>query len=196
MKRKILWKRLLILVGGVLVICLLGVVALFTVGRSLLSTLRAAAWTEDPLQARQAAQAMLAYQLPAGYAETKLLKVQGYTAGVLIPSSQRPGDLILLQSMVAEVRENESYRKRYEEGWSKDLDGHRYQVHTLEIRQMRIAGADVPLRLLDGTDESGRQVKQAVCILPGKAGDVLVAMMSSVETWDQGVVDTFFQSLK
>ncbi len=41
MKRKILWKRVWILVGGVFALILLLFVALYTIGRPLLSTIRA-----------------------------------------------------------------------------------------------------------------------------------------------------------
>jgi hypothetical protein len=115
---------------------------------------------------------------------------------VLITSSRNPGDLILLQSVVDGIRQEESWRKSYEESWSNDLDGHRYRVRTVEIREMHIAGTATPVRLLEGTDESGRPVKEAVCILPGKAGDVLVGMMSGVDTWNIEQVQAFYGSIR
>lgn len=196
MKRKIAWKRVWILISLVLFACLLGVAALFTLGRPLLSRLRAALWTVDPEHSRQAAQALMDYQLPAGYAETKVLTVQGSTLSVIAADPSHPGDMIFFQSIVDGVRQNVAWRTRYEETWSNDLDGHRYKVRTVEIREMRIGGNAIPVRLLDGEDESGKEVKQAVGILPGKAGDVLVAVMSSAGTWNFSQVEAFFYSIK
>lgn len=196
MKRKILWKRVLILVGGLVAFLLLLFVALFTFGRPLLSAIRASMWTVDPARSQQAARAMLDYQLPEGYTETKLLSVQGSNAAVLMTNRQRPGDMILLSSIPDGIRSNDTWRERYELGWSDDLDGHRYEVRTVEVREIQIGGGPIPLRLLEGVDESGRQVIQAVCILPGKTGDVLVAMMSSTDTWNPGMVEAFYQSIQ
>jgi hypothetical protein len=196
MKRRIVWKRLLILAGGVFGVCLLGIVALFTVGRPLLSKFRASMWKTDPVLAQEAARAMLDYQLPAGYTETKLLRVQNAAAAVIITNPQHPGDILLLQSLPDGIREEEAWRKRYEERWSNDLDGHRYRVRTVEIRTLQIDGAAIPVRLLEGTDEQGKPVKQAACILPGKTGEVLVAVMGRSGSWDFNLVEEFYRSIQ
>ena len=196
MKRKIIWQRVLILIGLLLAICLLGVAALFTLGKPLLSAMRASLWTADPARSRQAAQAMLDYQLPKGYTETKVMNIQGDYSSVIASYQGQPGNIIFFQSMVAGVRQNEGWRKRYEESWSSDLDGHRYRVQTVEVREMKIGENTIPVRLLEGQDENGKPVKQAVCILPGKVGDVLVAVMSTADSWDFSQVETFFQSIR
>ncbi len=196
MKRKIVWKRILILVGLVCAVCLLGVAALFTLGRPLLSTLRASLWTVDPQRARQAAQTLLDYQLPAGYVETKLMAISDAPPLVIASRPGDPANMIFFQGVVEGVRQTESYRARYEETWAKDLDGHRYTVRTVEIREMQIGGNTIPVRLLEGQDENGKPVKQAVCILPGKVGDVLVAVMSAADSWNFSQVEAFFQSIR
>lgn len=68
-------------------------------------------------------------------------------------------------------------------------------MRIVAIREIQVAGENVPLRLLEGADESGRQVKQAVCILPGKAGDVLVAVMRGGDTWNMEQVEAFYRSI-
>jgi hypothetical protein len=196
MKRKIVWQRVLILLGLLFAICLLGVAALFTLGKPLLSAMRASLWTADPERSRQAAQAMLDYQLPKGYTETKVLNIQGDYSSVIASLQGQPGNIIFFQSIVEGVRQNEGWRKRYEESWSNDLNGHRYQVRTVEIREMQVGGNTIPVRMLEGQDENGKPVKQAVCILPGKVGDVLVAVMSAADTWNFSQVETFFNSIQ
>jgi hypothetical protein len=196
MKRRIVWKRLLLLVGGALGLCIIGIVALLALGQPLLGAVRAAMWSVDPARAQAAAREMLDYELPNGYAETKVRTVGSVETGIMITSAQQPASLIVLQHMEEGIRETESWRRRYEERWYNELDQRRYQVRTVEIRAMQIAGTSTPVRFLEGTDKNGEQVKLAVCIVPGKAGDVLVGMLTSADTWDLEEVEAFYRSIQ
>ncbi len=196
MKRKIVWKRVLVLVGGLLGLCVLGIVALLSFGQPLLGVVRAAMWTADPARAHAAAREMLDYVLPEGYEEAKVRSVSNTVTAVMMTNSDDPASLIVLQAMEEGVRETESWRTRYEERWYNELDQRRYEVRTVEIRQMQIAGASILLRFLEGNDKSGGEVKLAVCIVPGKAGDVLVGMLSSADTWNIEEVNAFFGSIQ
>ncbi len=53
-----------------------------------------------------------------------------------------------------------------------------------------------PLRLLEGTDEKGRKIRQVACVVAGKGGDLLLSVVSSQETWDQAMVDRFLRSIR
>lgn len=195
MKRRIVWKRVLALAAGGLGICVLGIAALYYLGQPLLGAVRAAMWTVDPARAHAAAGEMLDYQLPAGYEETKVRSAGEAATAVMIVNPQQPANVIVMEGVVAGIRETETWRTRYEERWHNELDQRRYEVRTVEIRQMQIAGISMPVRFLEGTDQNGQQVKLAVCIVPGKAGDVLVGMLTSADTWKIDEVNGFFGSL-
>jgi hypothetical protein len=196
MKRRIVWKRVLLLVAGALGLCVIGIVALVALGQPLLGAVRAAMWSVDPARAQVAAHQMLDYELPDGYAETKVRTVGSVESGIMITSAQQPASLIVFQHMEEGIRETESWRRRYEERWYNELDQRRYQVQTVEIRPMQIAGTSTPVRFLEGTDKNGQQVKLAVCIVPGKAGDVLVGMLTSAEAWNLEEVEAFYRSIQ
>lgn len=196
MKRRIVWKRVLVLVGGVLGLCVIAIIALLVLGQPLLGMVRAAMWTDDPARARAAAREMLDYELPTGYTETRVRTVADIDAAIMMTSAQEPVNLIVFQVMEEGIRDTESWRRRYEERWFNELDQRRYDVQTVEIRQMQVAGADTPVRFLDGTDKNGQPVKLAVCIVPGKGGDVLVGMLTSAETWNIQQVEAFFRSIR
>ncbi len=59
-----------------------------------------------------------------------------------------------------------------------------------------VRGQPVTLRLFEGTDENGRQVRQVVCRFAGKSGDVLLGIVASRESWDQAMVDGFLGSIR
>ncbi len=195
MKRRIMWKRVLVLVGGVAGLCVLGIVALYFLGQPLLGAVRAAMWTTDPTRAHAAALEMLDYQLPTGYEETRVRSAGDAATSVMITNPQQPTNLIVMEGMVEGIRETEAWRTRYEERWYNELDQRRYDVRTVEIRQIQIAGISTPVRFLEGTDKNGQQVKLAVCIVPGKAGDVLVGMLTSADTWNIEEVNAFLSSI-
>ncbi len=196
MKRRIVWKRVLVLVGGLLGLCVLGIVALLVLGQPLLGMVRATMWSIDPARAPVAAREMLDYELPDGYAETSVRTVAGVDTGIMITNSQLPASLIVLEPMEEGIRETEAWRTRYEERWYNELDQRRYDVRTVEIRQMEIAGVSTPVRFLEGTDGNGEQVKLAACIVPGKGGDVLVGMLTSADAWNLEEVEAFFRSIR
>ncbi len=196
MKRRIVWKRVLVLVAGVLGLCVLGIAALFYLGQPLLGVVRAAMWTADSAAAHTAAHEMLEYQLPAGYEETKVRSVGDAAVAVMITNSERPANFILLEGVVQGIRETEQWRTRYEERWYNEVDQRRYDVQTVEIRQIQVAGALTPVRFLEGTDRNGQPVNLVVCIVPGKAGDVLVGMLGSADDWDAEEVNVFLRSIQ
>jgi hypothetical protein len=196
MKRRIVWKRVFVLVGAALALCVIAIVTLLTLGQPLLGMLRAGMWDADPARAQAAAREMLTYELPDGYAETKVRTVGGVETGIMVTNSQEPTSLILFQPIEEGIRETEAWRRRYEERWFNELDQRRFEVRTVEIRQMQIAGVDTPVRFMDGTDKSGQQVKLAACIVSGGAGDVLVGVLTSAATWNIEEVNAFLGSIQ
>jgi hypothetical protein len=90
----------------------------------------------------------------------------------------------------------DEWRTRYEENLSKEMGNRRYDTRVVGTQETTVRGQPVTLRLFEGTDENGRQVRQAVCAFTGKSGDLLLAMVTSKETWDQAVVDRFLQSIR
>jgi len=74
-------------------------------------------------------------------------------------------------------------------------DGEGLYPITAPIADMHY-GQIVTLRVLEGTDERGRQVRQVVCGFTGKGGDVLLGIVAGRESWDQALVERFLQSIR
>jgi hypothetical protein len=199
MKRgKIAWKRVLIVLVGALALCLLSCVALFTVGRPVSKAIFARMWNTDPTFAAQAAHQLLDYDLPPGYYEQRALVLQGDVQQVVLAHRERPQDMIALEPDALKINDpaNLEYRGDIENMWARDVGGERYDTRLVMTQTLMIRGAPVTFSLREGQDESARPVRMMVGLVTGKQGDVVINIVSGLETWDQAMADQFLQSIR
>ncbi len=192
---KIRWNRLAILivgVSGVLLLCCIGAAA---VAPNLRRIVQAPLWKTDAQWAARAARQMADYELPPDYLETKVLSVQGRDYAVIMAHRERPGDMIYMETVTEGIIGNDEWRARYETRLAQEMGAGRYNTKTTGTQQMTIRGQPVAVRILEGVDEKGRKVRQAVCAFSGKSGDVLLGIVAGQETWDQAMVERFLQSI-
>ena len=192
---KILWKRVVVLLGAVVGICLLLSVALYTFGRPAFYALRARLWKTDPQLAAQVAHQIMDYDLPPTYQELKVLNEGSNSALVMIAHLEQPADFILIEQAPNGILATE-YQTGVEEKWSRNIAEHHYDTHTVSTQAVTVRSQPTTLRILEGTDETGRPIRQAVCMFTGKSGDVLVVLVAGQDTWDQTLVDQFLQSIR
>ncbi len=193
---KIRWQRLLILVAGAWVVLLLCCIAVATIGPNLRRIIQAPFWNTNSQFAAQAGHRMLDYELPPNYQELKALNIQGQDAVVIIAQRGQPDNLIFIMSAVSGASTDAELRATVEERWSREVGEHSYDTRTVSRQTTIIRGQSTPVRVLEGTDEKRRQIRQAACVIAGKGGDILVSVVSSQEAWDQAVVDRFLQSIR
>jgi hypothetical protein len=193
---RVRWNRLAILVAGGLGLLLLACVVIWALAPNLRRILQAPFWKTDPQLTAQAAHQMVDYDLPPSYNELKVLTVQDRDAAVIISHRERPGDLIYIGTLMEGILGVEEWRVRYEENLSQEVGGRRYNTQVVGTQETTVRGQPVTLRLLKGTDENGRAVRQVVCGFTGKSGDLLLAIVASQETWDQTMVDSFLKSIR
>ncbi len=191
--RKIRWNRVAILGVGsaaLLVVCCVG---LFLLAPNIRRIINAPFWNTDVQFAANAAHTMLEYELPPNYQESRALTVQNDAAIVIITDRVQPQNLIVIQNVPG--TETSAWQSTFEEQWSREIGDHRYNTQTVGTRNVNVGGEQRPVRILEGTDENGRKIRQAAAVLPGKTGNVLVVMVGAQETWDQSMADRFFQSI-
>jgi hypothetical protein len=138
---------------------------------------------------------MLDYDLPADYRELKVLTVQNLDAAVILAHRERPEDMIVFEGVMEEVLDVEEWRAKYETRMAAEMGGRRYHTEQVGTQETTIDGQPTTVRLFEGTDESGRQVRQVVCGFTGKSGDLLLGIVAGQDTWDQAMVDGFLQSI-
>lgn len=194
-RQRIRWNRIVILIAGVAILCGLcaGIWALApNIRRGLFSMF----WKTDPQQAAQAAQKMLDYDLPPGYQELRVLNIQGEYAAVMIVHRERPSDAIFIGGLTDGIIDNDQWRANYERGLAREMGDRLLNMREIGTQETTVRGQPTTIRYFEGTDESGRQVKQAICAFAGKGKDLLMGIVASQETWDQAIVDGFLQSIR
>jgi hypothetical protein len=195
-QRRIVWGRVILVLVAVAVILLIACVALFTWGGPLLTRIRANMWKTDPQLAASAARSMLDYDLPPGYQELGVLVVEQRPNAVIMAHRERPTDLIFIQIVPNGILTNDRWRASYVDRLSKEMWQHRYNVRAVTTQTRVIRGQATTVTILEGTDENGRQIRQAICGLTGKSDDLLVALVASQATWNQALIDRFLQSIR
>jgi hypothetical protein len=194
--RKIRWKRVVILIAGVLGVLLLCVIVVSLLAPNLRRILQAPFWKTDAQLAAQAAHKMFDYDLPPNYQELKVLTIRGQDAAVIIAHREQPEDMIVAEGVMDGIIAVDEWRARYETRLAREMGGHRYDTETVDTQETVIRGQPTTLRILEGTDENGRQVRQVVCAFSGKSGDILLGIVAGRDSWDQAMVDTFLQSIR
>lgn len=194
--RKIRWSRVAILVAGVLGLLLLCGVAVTVLAPNLRRILQASYWKADAQLAAQAAHAMLDYDLPPQYQELKVLTIRGENAAVILAHRERPENFILIEEMADEIIESDERRASYEKGLAREMGGRRYDTEPVGMQETVIRGQPTTLRILEGTDDNDRRVRQLVCGFRGKSGDLFLGIVAGQDSWDQAMVDAFLQSIR
>jgi hypothetical protein len=195
MKRgKVLWRRVVILVSGILVSCLL----LCIVGSAFTHRIRGYVYSlflkDDPDYAAQVAHTMIDYALPPGYQEQSAMQVKTYYTLAIIASNDHPSDLIAIQP-ASDLMKNPEWGESSEERAAQEIGELHYQSHTVSVQDVVIRNQPSRLRILEGQDEDGLNIRQALSAFSGKSGNVLVIIVGDIETWDQAMVDQFLSSI-
>jgi len=196
MKReKVLWRRVVILVSGILVACLL----LCIVGSALTHKIRSYVYglfvKEDTKYAAQVAHTMIDYDLPPGYLEQSAMQVKTYYTLAIIASNNHPSDLIAIQP-ASDFLKDPEWGESSEERAAQEIGDLHYQTQTVSVQDAVIRNQPSKLMILEGQEEDGKPVRQVLSAFNGKNGFVMVIIVGDIETWDQAMVDRFLSSIR
>ncbi len=192
---KIRWSRLAILVAGVLGVLSACCVGLVVLAPNLRRIVQAPFWKTDTQLAAQAAHEMVDYDLPPNYQELKVLSVQDQAVEVIIANRAQPGDMIYLESVQDGIFAEDEWQASYETRLAREMGDRRYNTRASGTQPATVRGQPATLRLFEGTDETGRPIRQVVCGFGGKNGDVLLAIVAGQDHWDQAMIDSFLRSI-
>jgi hypothetical protein len=193
---KIRWNRLAIVIVGGLGVLLLVCVVVWALAPNLRRILQEPFWKTNTELAVQAAHKMIDYDLPPNYQELKVLTIEERDVAVLISDRDRPGNVIFIERISDGIIGVDNWRTGYEEDMSKEMGEYRFNTRTVGTQKTTVRSQSVALRLLEGTNESGRRVHLVVCGFTGKSGDVLLAIVAGEDTWDQAMVDGFLKPIR
>jgi hypothetical protein len=195
MKReKVLWRRVMILLLGSVVTVML----LCVLGSALTHRIRGYVYglflKDDPDYAAQVAHTMIDYALPPGYREQSAMQVKTYYTLAIIASNDHPSDLIAIQP-ASDLMKDPEWGGNSQERAAQEIADLRYETHTVSVLSAFIRNQPSMIRILEGQDEDGHDIRQAISVFSGKRGNVLVLIVGDIETWDQTMVDQFLSSI-
>lgn len=190
----VLWRRVVILALGLVSACML----FFIIGRALTPKIRSCVLSlfmkEDPKYAAQVAHTMIDYDLPAGYQERSAMQVKTFYTLAIIASNDHPSDLISIQP-ASDLMKDPEWGGNSQEQAAQEIGNLHYQTHTVSVQEVLIRNEPSELRILEGQDEDGIAIRQALTVFNGKNRNVLVIIVGDIETWDQAMVDQFLLSI-
>lgn len=193
---KILWKRIGMLLVGLVVLCGLVGLAYYTLQGPLRSAFNAMFWKTDPVQAAEIARALIDFDLPPDYQPERVMKLkEGVAVAVIIVSQAHPSDLIYMSQTPDGILANDEWRTKYEQRGAQAIADQLYDTETISTTTTTIRGQPTTLRLLEGTDKNGQAVKQLACMFNGKSSEILLVVVASQATWDRALVDNFLNSI-
>jgi hypothetical protein len=149
---------------------------------------------DDPEYAAQVAHTMIDYALPPGYQEQSAMQVKTYYTLAIIASNDHPSDLIAIQP-ASDLMKNPEWGESSEERAAQEIGELHYQSHTFSVQDVVIRNQPSRLRILEGQDEDGLDIRQVLSAFSGKNGNVLVIIVGDIKTWDQAMVDQFLSSI-
>lgn len=191
---KVLWRRVVILLLGsmatVLLLCILG----SALTHRIRSYVYGLFLKDDPEYAARVAHTMVDYDLPPGYQEQSAMQVKTYYTLVIIASNGHPSDLIAVQP-ASDLLNDTEWGEGSQERAAQEIGDLHYQTHTVSVQDVLIRNQQSRLRILDGQDENGHKIRQALSEFSGKSGNVMVIIVGDIETWDQAMVDQFLSSI-
>jgi hypothetical protein len=149
---------------------------------------------DDPEYAAQVAHTMIDYDLPPGYQEQSAMQVKTYYTLAIIASNDHPSDLIAIQP-ASDLLMDPEWGESSQERSAQEIGELHYQSHTVSVQDVVIRNQPSRLRMLEGQDEDGLDIRQVLSAFSGKNGNVLVIIVGDIKTWDQAMVDQFLSSI-
>jgi hypothetical protein len=190
----VLWRRVIILALGLVSSCVL----FFMVGRTVTPKIRSCFLSlfmkEDPKYAAQVAHTMIDYDLPSGYQEQSAMQVKTYYNLAILVSNDHPTDLITIQP-ASDLLMDPEWGGSSQERSAQEIGDLRYHTHTVSVQDVLIRNKPSSLKILEGLDEDGHDIRQVMSAFSGKSGNVLIIIVGDIETWDQAMVDQFLSSI-
>lgn len=191
----VLWRRVILLAFGLAMACML----FFIAGQALTPSLRSCLFSlflkEDPVYAAQVAHTMIDYDLPSGYQEQRAMQIKTYFQSAIIESNDHPSDLIVIQT-ATDLMMDSGYGPDSQERAAQEIGDLHYHTHTVSVQDVSISEQPSELRILEGSDEDGIKVRQALTVFPGKNGNVMLMIIGDIDTWDQTVMNKFLSSVQ
>ncbi len=189
-------KKVLIILGIVLVCCIVAGVAAFFAVNTL--TRKVAESVEmDPAQAAAAARQIADYDLPAGYGEIMTMDMFGYKYVIIGPAGGSTGgmQIMLMQVGSSSGLSQEEIAEQMRRALEQRSGQPGMQMKVVETKTMTIRGQETQVVISEAASQ-GFTIRQLFTTFPGKSGQAMLMIQGAGEEWDQEMVDQFLASIR
>lgn len=181
---------------GVVALCCIIPAVVVGVGGLFVGKAVEQAVVESPEEAAKMGQSILPYQLPPGYREQAAFNMLGNTMVMIGPGLGQSGMVIMLGRFnPAMIDDEEQMRQQLEQSLAQQQSAE-VDFEPVSTEEITIQDKPATLMILEGTDEQGNEVREAVATF--KTGDSVGMLMivGSLEVWDEEAVEAFLNSIR
>ena len=192
-------KIALAIIGGLIVVCCLGVVIVTVLLPAVLgpaiSQFAEQNFADNPEEAAQIGQEIVSYELPAGYQEQFGMSFLGIKMVAIVDDSQDAA-IILMEFPNNMAADQEAMRQQLQQTWSQQGGSGNLNTQFVSSEEVTIRDQTVTLSTYEGTDDQGNQVRQVIGVFEGETGVVMLMAVAPLNQWDEESFDQFIESLK
>jgi len=195
-------KIILGVVIGLLLLCVcVGVVAAIAMraGGSLVeqAVTKGMSISEKPEEVAKTAQGIVEYKLPAGYKEMFGMSFFGFDMVAFGPDQKSPEQIIMLMQFPKGISmSQDEMEKQMEQAFQQQTGQKGMNLKVTGQTTTTLRDQKVNFTIREGTDSEGKAVRQMSGVFEGKKGTVLLMIIGTPQTWNQGNIDAFIASLR
>ena len=180
--------------GGALLFCLcaaaIGTFTFFKVGQKVSESVNS-----DPEAASQAAHEIADYDLPAGYEERMSMDIMFYSFVMIGPSSYGSGEPLIMLAQFQAGADQEQMEQQLRQSMEQQQNTRGMEMQLVDVKKATIRGEETEISIYEGTDQTGRTMRQLITSFPGKDGIAMLMIMGSPEYWNDSEMDQFVESI-
>lgn len=196
-------KIALAIIGGLVVLCVVAVVAAIVILNVMGPRLAENMLIEDPTDVAEAADEIAEYDLPPGYEEKMVMNIFVGKILAIGPEDQssglsQPVIMIMQISSLATGGEanRESFKQQMQQSMERQASQSQMSLELVDQQEVEISGQDVNLLIYEGGDEDGNQIRQVISdLFEVKDAQVMLMIMGQTAGWPEDDINAFIESI-
>lgn len=183
------------IIGGILgVCCLIAIVVALVLPRMFENF---AEGMDNPAEAAEVAESIVAYDLPSGYDEQGAMNFLGFRMVFIVGPSD--DSMIMLAEFPASLAgDEEQMQQQMRDAFANRTGtGQNVNLEFVSSEDVTINGAAATLGTYEGTDGQGNNVRQIVGVFEAKSGSPgMLMIFGDQDNWDDSGINQFIDSLE
>ena len=182
-----------IIAGIVGICCLVAVIAAIVLPRAFEGI---AEGFDNPEAAAEVADAIVDYELPAGYEEQGAMNLLGFRMAFFTGRNEQT--VIMLAAFPDSLAgDEEQMQQQMRDAFANQTGSQNVNLEFVSSEDATINGADAVLSTYEGTDNEGNRVRQIIGVFETKdGGPGMLMIIGGQDNWDEGGISRFLESLE